>query len=116
MVYYHDINEKEVITWFSFTEMVITDLLGLYATGKAQFYVRALEDNVIYKISKHDLEELYRKYLMFYRHNFPNNSNALICLAVSMFPHDSRRKLSNRLLAVNSFPGKNVMLFFNAFK
>lgn len=61
-VYYYDINDKEIITWFSFTEMVITDLLGLYTTGKAQFYVEALEDSVIYKISKQELEDLYRKY------------------------------------------------------
>ena len=61
-VYYYDINNKEVITWFSFTEMVITDLLGLYTTGKAQFYVEALEDSILYKISKQDLENLYKKY------------------------------------------------------
>jgi CRP-like cAMP-binding protein len=61
-VYYYDINGKEISTWFSFTEMVITDLLGLYTTGKAQFYVEALEDSIIYKISKHDLEILYKEY------------------------------------------------------
>jgi CRP-like cAMP-binding protein len=61
-VYYYDINDKEIITWFSFTAMVITDLLGLYTTGKAQFYIEALEDSVIYKISKRDLENLYKEY------------------------------------------------------
>jgi CRP-like cAMP-binding protein len=61
-VYYYDINNKEIITWFSFTEMVITDLLGLYTTGKAQFYVEALEDSIIYKITKQELENLYNEY------------------------------------------------------
>ncbi|MEO6328891.1 MAG: Crp/Fnr family transcriptional regulator [Ginsengibacter sp.] len=61
-VYYYDINDKEIITWFSFDEMVITDLPGLYTTSKAQFYVEALEDSIIYKISKQDLEMLYSKY------------------------------------------------------
>jgi CRP-like cAMP-binding protein len=61
-VYYHDHNNKEIITWFSFTDMVITDLLGLYTTGKAQFYVEALEESILYKITKQDLEYLYNKY------------------------------------------------------
>lgn len=60
-VYYYDINDKEIITWFSFEGMVITDLLGLYTTGKAQFYVEAMEDSVIYKITKQDLENLYKQ-------------------------------------------------------
>lgn len=60
-VYYYDINDKEIITWFSFEEMVITDLLGLYTTGKAQFYIEALEDSIIYKITKQDLEKLYKQ-------------------------------------------------------
>jgi CRP-like cAMP-binding protein len=58
-VYYYDTKGKEIITWFSFSEMVITDLLGLFTTGKAQFYVEALEDSILYKITKKDLEELY---------------------------------------------------------
>jgi CRP-like cAMP-binding protein len=61
-VYYHDIKGKEIITWFSFSEMVITDLLGFYTTGKAQFYVEALEDSIIYKITKQELENLYQQY------------------------------------------------------
>ena len=60
-VYYHDIKGKEINTWFSFTETVITDLLGFYTTGKAQFYVEALEDSVLYKITKADLENLYKE-------------------------------------------------------
>jgi CRP-like cAMP-binding protein len=58
-VYYRDKKAKEIITWFSFTEMVITDLLGFYTTGLAEFYVEALEDSILYKIKKQDLEELY---------------------------------------------------------
>lgn len=61
-VYYFDTNGKEIITWFSFNEMVITDLLGLYTTGKAQFYVEALEDSLLFRITKSDLERLYKKY------------------------------------------------------
>lgn len=61
-VYYYDIKGKEIITWFSFTEMVITDLLGLFTTGKAQFYVEALEDSLLYKITKKDLEKLYEAF------------------------------------------------------
>jgi CRP-like cAMP-binding protein len=61
-VYYYDIKGKEVITWFSFTEMVITDLLGLFTTGKAQFYVEPLEDSILYKITKSELEKLYEAF------------------------------------------------------
>jgi CRP-like cAMP-binding protein len=61
-VYYYNRNEKEITTWFSFSEMVITDLLGYYTSGKAQFYVEALEDGVIYKIRKQELETIYNKY------------------------------------------------------
>lgn len=61
-VYYHDINGKEIITWFSFSGMVITDLLGFYTTGKATFYVEALADCVLYKITKQKLDELYKQY------------------------------------------------------
>jgi CRP-like cAMP-binding protein len=64
-VYYYDIHDKEVVTWFSFKDMVITDLLGFYTTGNAQFYVEALEDSIIYKITKHDLEELYKGNALF---------------------------------------------------
>jgi CRP-like cAMP-binding protein len=60
-VYFKDIKGKEVVTWFSFQEMVITDLLGFYSTGKAQFYVEALEDSTIYVISKTDLDRLYQQ-------------------------------------------------------
>ena len=58
-VYYYDLHDKEITTWFSFSEMVVTDLLGFYTTGKAQFYVEAMEDSVIYKINKANLENLY---------------------------------------------------------
>jgi CRP-like cAMP-binding protein len=61
-VYFRDTKNKEIITWFSLKEMVITDLLGFYTTGKAQFYVEALEDSIIYKIAGQDLENLYRQY------------------------------------------------------
>lgn len=61
-VYYFDTRGREIITWFSFNGMVITDLLGLYTSGKAEFYVEALEDSLLYKIKKDDLENLYRKY------------------------------------------------------
>ena len=59
-VYHYDIQDKEIITWFSFEKMVITDMLGFYTTGSAKFYVEALEDSIIYKISKQDLEKLYK--------------------------------------------------------
>ena len=58
-VYHYDKDGKEIITWFSFKGMVITDLLGFYQSGKAQFYVEALEDGILYKITKRDLEQLY---------------------------------------------------------
>jgi CRP-like cAMP-binding protein len=58
-VYYHDLKGNEIITWFSFPEMVITDLLGYYTTGKAEFWVEALEDSLIYLITKQDLENIY---------------------------------------------------------
>jgi len=61
-VYYHDTKSKEIITWFSFSKMVVTDLLGFYTTGKAEFYVEALEDSTLYKITKSDLEKLYNQY------------------------------------------------------
>ena len=61
-VYYFDTKGREVITWFSFNEMVITDLLGFYTTGSAQFYVEALEDSQLFKITKDDLEKLYKTF------------------------------------------------------
>jgi CRP-like cAMP-binding protein len=67
-VYYYDVRGRQVITWFSFSEMVITDLLGFYTNEKATFYVEAMEDSIIYKITKRDLESLYKdnpKYLEF---------------------------------------------------
>jgi CRP/FNR family transcriptional regulator, anaerobic regulatory protein len=60
-VYFRDAKDKQVITWFSFSGMVITDMLGYYTTGKAQFYVEALGDSILYKISKQDLGSLYRR-------------------------------------------------------
>jgi CRP-like cAMP-binding protein len=45
--------------------MVITDMLGFYTTGKATFFVEALQDSIIYKISKQDLEKLYSKFPLY---------------------------------------------------
>jgi CRP-like cAMP-binding protein len=59
-VYMLDAKGREVITWFSFNGMVITDMLGYYTTGKAQFYVEALDNSLLYKVDKSDLDELYR--------------------------------------------------------
>jgi CRP-like cAMP-binding protein len=42
--------------------MIITDMLGYYTTGKAQFYVEALGDSILYKISKQDLEAFYKRH------------------------------------------------------
>jgi CRP-like cAMP-binding protein len=61
-VYFRDNKNKEVITWFSLKEMVITDLLGFYTNRKANFYVEALEDSILYKISGQDLENLYKQH------------------------------------------------------
>src|SRR5688500_19133597 len=41
--------------------MVITDMLGYYTTGRAQFFVEALDDSLLYRISKTDLEKLYQR-------------------------------------------------------
>ncbi len=60
-VYFRDAKDREVITWFSLNGMVITDMLGYYTTGKAQFYVEALDNSLIYKIDKSDLENLYQR-------------------------------------------------------
>ena len=61
-VYYHDLKGKEITTWFSFTGMVIADLMAFYTGERAMFYIRALEDGEIYTIHKKDLEELYATY------------------------------------------------------
>jgi CRP-like cAMP-binding protein len=61
-VYFFDKRGREIITWFSFDEMVITDLLGLYTSGKAKFYVEAMEDSLLFKITKDDLEKVYNTY------------------------------------------------------
>jgi CRP-like cAMP-binding protein len=61
-VYFRDVKDKEVITWFSFSGMIITDMLGYYTTGGSQFYVEALGDSILYKISKQDLESLYKRH------------------------------------------------------
>ena len=61
-VFFHDLKKKEINTWFSFEDMVVTDMLGFYTTGKASFYVQALEDSILYKITKQALEKLYDNY------------------------------------------------------
>jgi CRP-like cAMP-binding protein len=61
-VFYYDTAGKEIITWFSFAEMIIADMLGFYTDGRAQFYVEALEDSVIHIISKRELELLYKEH------------------------------------------------------
>ncbi len=60
-VYHYDLNDREIITWFSFQEMVVTDMLGFYTSGIAKFYVQALEDSIVYTIRKRDLENLCRE-------------------------------------------------------
>lgn len=60
-VYFYDENGKEITTWFSFEEMIITDLLSFYTGKKAFFYVQALEDCKIRKITKTKLDELYER-------------------------------------------------------
>lgn len=79
-VYYYDIKGKEIITWFSFSGMVITDLLGFYTTGKAQFYIEALEDSIIYKIAKQQLENLYDRYPVYREFGRKFAEEALIML------------------------------------
>ena len=61
-VYYYDIRGKEIITWFSFEGMAITDMLGFYTTGRATFYVEAMENCCLYRVAKADLERLYDEY------------------------------------------------------
>jgi len=60
-VYYFDLNGKEIVTWFSYSDMVITDLLGFYTSGVARFYVEAMEDSLLYKISRENLASIYSK-------------------------------------------------------
>lgn len=60
-VYYYNLEGREIITWFSFDEMVITDMLGFYTTGVAKFYVEALEDSTLFTISKTNLDNLYKQ-------------------------------------------------------
>ena len=58
-VYHHDRGGREIVTWFSFRGMMITDLLGFYTTGRASFYVEALEDSRLLNISKDALDRVY---------------------------------------------------------
>lgn len=60
-VYFCDDAGKEITTWFSFEDMVITDLMSFYTGQKAFFYVQALEDCEVRLISKRRLDELYDK-------------------------------------------------------
>jgi CRP-like cAMP-binding protein len=79
-VYYPDKKNKEIIIWFSFPEMVITDLLGFHTTGKAVFYVEALENSILYKITKQDLEKLYNQYPVYREFGKKFAEEALIIL------------------------------------
>lgn len=79
-VYYYDLKGKQVITWFSFDEMIITDLFGFFTTGKAQFYVEALEDSLLYKITKTDLEELYKTFPVYQQFGRKFAEEALVML------------------------------------
>ncbi len=60
-VYFYDNKGREITTWFSYEGMIITDLLSFYTGNRAYFYVQALEDCKIRKITKAALEALYQK-------------------------------------------------------
>src|SRR5688572_21556471 len=61
-IYYLDLKGKEVTTWFSFEEMVVTDMLAFYTGERATFYAQALEDCQVLMIKKEQLERLYARY------------------------------------------------------
>lgn len=58
-VYFYNINGDEITTWFSFQNMLVTDLLAYYKNTRAMFFVEAIEDSEIYIVQKSDLEKLY---------------------------------------------------------
>ena len=57
------INEQgiEITTWFSFSGMMITDMMAYYQQTSTTFYVLALENSEISLARKPDLEALYEK-------------------------------------------------------
>jgi CRP-like cAMP-binding protein len=101
-VYYYDLRGKEVITWFSFSEMVITDLLGFYTTEKATFYVQAIEDSTIFKITKGDLESLYKdnpNYLQFGKHFAEEALTILMDRTMSLHTKSAEERYKELLMA-----------------
>lgn len=57
--YFYNSDNKELTVWFSFEEMVITDMLSYYTEERATFYIEAIEDSKVYLIKKNDLEAIF---------------------------------------------------------
>ena len=58
-VFFYNNEGTEITVWFSWEGMMIGDLLAFYKETKALFYVQAVEDSEIRKISKNNLDQLY---------------------------------------------------------
>jgi CRP-like cAMP-binding protein len=116
-VYYYDINGKDITTWFSFSEMVITDLLGLYTTGKARFYVEALEDSILYKITKHDLENLYKEYPAYIQlgRKFAEEALTMLMQRTMSLHTKSAEERYKELLVIPDFMRKIPLKFLASF-
>lgn len=61
-VYFIDQEGNELTTWFSFEDMLISDLLAFYTQQRATFYIEALEDSEVYLITRKELNQLYQSY------------------------------------------------------
>jgi CRP-like cAMP-binding protein len=116
-VYYYDLKGHQIITWFSFDEMVITDLLGLYTTGKAQFYVEALEDSLLYKITKNDLEELYSKFPIYqqFGRKFAEEALTMLMQRTMSLHTKSAEERYKELLMIPDFIQKIPLKFLASF-
>ena len=58
-VYFLNDKAQEVTSWFSFTNMFITDLLSYYKDVPARQYIEAIEDSRLFMARKVALDELY---------------------------------------------------------
>lgn len=115
--YYLDEKAKEVITWFSFQDMVITDMLGYYTSGKAQFYVESLDDCVLYIIEKQTLEKLYQEYPAYinFGRKFAEEALAMLMQRTLSLHTKSAEARYKELLLIPDFMNKIPLKYLASF-
>ena len=58
---YKKLEKKEINIWFSFEDMIVSELYSFIRQTPTQLYVQAMEDAEIITLPYHDLQRLYRQ-------------------------------------------------------